>query len=229
MRITFISDTHTRHRELENDLIGGDLIICAGDISSRGHLQEIKEFYEWLDGLNHYDHKISIAGNHDWGFQDNPTKTMEIINSYKNFHYLQDDWIYVGEEYEDMVKIYGSPWQPEFYNWAFNLPRNGWELKQKWDDIPNDTDILITHGPAFGYVDTIKSKGFNLGCELLAKRIKEFKPKIHVCGHIHSGRGYAFDGDTHYINAAVLDEKYNYTQKPQTVDWNMKTNELIFI
>lgn len=229
MKITFISDTHTKERNITKDLPGGDLLICAGDVSSRGHIQEIRDFCDWFDELHNYDHKIFIAGNHDWGFKDNPIKAMETVNSYKNFHYLQDDWIYVGEEYEDMIKIYGSPWQPEFYNWAFNLPRNGWELKEKWDNIPNDTDILITHGPAFGYVDKIIGTNIGLGCELLAERIKEFKPKIHVCGHIHSGRGYAFDGGTHYINASVLNERYNYTQVPFTVDWDPKTNGLNFL
>jgi Icc-related predicted phosphoesterase len=124
-----------------------------------------------------------------------------------------------------MIKIYGSPWQPEFYNWAFNLPRNGWELWQKWSDIPVDTDILITHGPAYGFVDKVIGRPENLGCELLAERIKTIKPKIHVCGHIHSGRGIIFNDGTLYINASVLDEQYNYTKKPFTIDFDFETNE----
>ena len=128
-----------------------------------------------------------------------------------------------------MVKIWGSPWQPEFYNWAFNLPRNGESLKAKWDLIPTDTDILITHGPAWGYVDKIIGTQIPLGCELLVNKIKEIKPKIHVCGHIHSAYGYYFDGDTHFINAAVLGENYNYTNEPMTVEWDPKTNEMVFL
>jgi hypothetical protein len=135
----------------------------------------------------------------------------------------------VGENYEDMIKIWGSPWQPEFCNWAFNLPRNGDELKGKWDMIPVNTDILVTHGPAWGFVDTIKGTTTHLGCELLTEKIKEVKPKIHVCGHIHSGHGYMFDGYTHFINAAVLGERYSYENKPISVNWNPKTNELEFI
>jgi hypothetical protein len=135
----------------------------------------------------------------------------------------------MGEDYETSVKVYGSPWQPEFYNWAFNLPRMGWELGQKWTDIPENTDILITHGPAWGHLDTIKGHSVPLGCELLAERIKILKPKIHVFGHIHTGYGYKFDGDTHFFNAAVLDERYNFTQKPFTVDWDSETNEMEFL
>jgi hypothetical protein len=129
------------------------------------------------------------------------------------------------------VKIYGSPWQPEFYNWAFNLPRNGEELKAKWAAIPDYTEILITHGPAQGYLDTSGPpyNEPNLGCELLTKRIKEVKPKIHVCGHIHGGYGYMFDGDTHFFNASILNERYEFRNKPMTFDWDRDTNEVTFV
>jgi len=70
---------------------------------------------------------------------------------------------------------------------------------------------------------------FNLGCELLAEQINIVKPKIHVCGHIHTGYGYKFDGNTHYFNAAVLNEQYNFTQKPITIEWNPETNEIEFL
>jgi hypothetical protein len=154
---------------------------------------------------------------------------MEIVNSYEWITYLQDSVLHFASENIEIANIYGSPWQPEFHNWAFNLPKNGLELEQKWNDIPDNTDILITHGPAFGYLDTIMGQYDNLGCELLTKRIKTIKPKIHVCGHIHSGYGYVFDGDTHFINASVLDERYQYTQKPLTVEWDPVTNKLEFI
>ena len=128
------------------------------------------------------------------------------------------------------VKIWGSPWQPEFYNWAFNLPRNGDELKAKWDMIPDDIDILITHGPAWGILDDVEGRrGYHLGCELLAERIKQIKPKIHICGHIHSGYGHYYDGHTHYFNAAVLNERYLYSHMPWNVDWNPITNEIVFL
>ena len=151
-------------------------------------------------------------------------KVTETLEKYDGITYLQDNSIMVGEP-DETIKIYGSPWQPEFHNWAFNLPRNGWELGQKWSDIPVDTDILITHGPAYGFVDKVIGRSENLGCELLAERIKTIKPKIHVCGHIHSGRGIIFNDGTLYINASVLDEQYNYTQKPFTIDFDFETNE----
>ena len=226
MKITFISDTHNKHKYITEDLPGGDLLIHAGDISSMGYEHEIREFCKWYNSLDNYDYNVFIAGNHDWGFQINTERIMEILNTYKDIDYLQDSEILVGDS---LVRIYGSPWQPEFYNWAFNLPRNGYELKEKWDNIPSNTDILITHGPAYGYVDKVIGRPENLGCELLTERIKQLKPKIHVCGHIHSGYGYTFDGDTHYINAAVLNESYVYYNKPLTIEWNPETNEIEFL
>ena len=229
MIVTFISDTHNKHKQVTSSLPGGDLLIHAGDISSMGYNHEIQQFCKWFDSLDNYTVKTFIAGNHDFGFEKEPEMAKEIVGSYKWINYLQDSFLGYGVDTENYIKIYGSPWQPEFYNWAFNLPKNGLKLEQKWDDIPEDTDILVTHGPAFGYLDTIMGQYDNLGCQLLTNRIKTIKPKIHVCGHIHSGYGYVFDGDTHFINASVLDEQYQYTQKPLTVEWDPVTNKLEFI
>jgi predicted phosphodiesterase len=230
MIITFISDTHSKHKQITSSLPGGDILIHAGDATSMGYKHEIQEFMKWMNGLSNYDHKVFIAGNHDWGFQDNPKECREFLDFYNKVNYLQDDLLLIGEEYEKMIKIWGAPWQPEFCNWAFNLPRNGDELREKWDLIPQDVDILITHGPSFGNLDTVKfNPDVNLGCEVLTQRINVIKPKIHVFGHIHTGYGYKFDGNTHYFNAAVLDEHYAFTQKPLTVDWNPETNEIEFL
>ena len=229
MIITLISDTHGKHNQITQDLPGGNLIIHAGDISSMGHQHEVQQFCKWFNNVDNYDHKIFIAGNHDWGFQNNAEKIMEIVNSYKTVDYIQDETIQVNND-DKMVNIYGSPWQPEFYNWAFNLPKNGTEIAAKWAAIPDNTEILITHGPAFGVLDTVSGKMWdNLGCQLLTNKIKTIKPKIHVCGHIHSGYGYYFDGDTHFINASVLNEEYQYANKPITIDWNGETNEITFL
>lgn len=228
MKVTLISDTHNKHNQLTPDLTGGDLIIHAGDISSMGREFEIAPFCKWYESL-YYDNCVFIAGNHDWGFQNNVEKINKILENYSGIDYLQDNSIIVDVEGESKVSIYGSPWQPEFYQWAFNLQRNGEELKQKWDNIPANTDILITHGPAFGFVDEVESRrGQHLGCELLRKRIEEIRPKIHVCGHIHSGNGYYYNGHTHFFNASILNERYEYFYKPFSFDWNPDTNEIIF-
>jgi len=119
---------------------------------------------------------------------------------------------------------------PEFYNWAYNLPRNGKELEEKWNNIPDDTDILITHGPAWGILDTVVNRrDVNLGCEMLAKRLEVVKPLIHSCGHIHTGYGYVEKNGTHFFNASILDERYRYNQKPFdiTIDIEDKKVEIL--
>ena len=236
MKITMISDTHNKHKSLNGDLPGGDILLHAGDISSMGHKHEIESFLTWFDKIDNYDTKVFIAGNHDWGFQTKPDQCRGLLTGYKTIDYLEDEELVLyfdgpnGDRPEENVRIYGSPWQPEFYNWAFNLPRNGPGLQHKWNMIPENTDILITHGPAWGFVDDVEGRrGQHLGCELLAERIKEIKPKIHLCGHIHSGTGHYFDGHTHYFNASVLNEQYIYTQSPWNIDWNPITNEIVFL
>ena len=122
MKITFISDTHTKHNQVTSSLPGGDLLIHAGDFTSRGYKHEIQQFFKWFSGLNNYTHKIVIAGNHDLMFEDDLKQAKEIISEYPNATYLQDDLELIGDDYSTAVKVYGSPWQPELYSWAFNLP-----------------------------------------------------------------------------------------------------------
>jgi Icc-related predicted phosphoesterase len=236
MRITLISDTHTKHDELSydpKDLPGGDLLIHAGDIMNSGRNPvDIYQFCKWFNGLEQYSNKVFIAGNHDRMFENAPEEAMEIVNSYKSIDYLQDERLDLWDENDQQLVIYGSPWQPEFYNWAFNLPRQGKELEAKWAAIPTDTDILITHGPAQGHLDTSGPpyNEPNLGCPLLRHHIDTVsRPKIHVCGHIHGGYGYKFSDGTHFFNASILNERYEYVNKPVTFDWNPETNEITFI
>ena len=227
-RITFLSDTHTKHDKLNGFLPGGDVLLHSGDLTGRGYITEIENFMKWYDNINNYDTKVFIAGNHDFGFQDDNQKLRGLLTGYKTIDYLEDELMMVGEDYDNMIKIWGSPWQPEFYNWAFNLPR-GEKIKEKWDMIPVNTDILITHGPPMGKLDYVPYNNINVGCEELMKRVEEIKPKIHVFGHIHEGYGYVFDGNTHFINAAVLNGRYEFRNKPITVDWDPETNELEFV
>lgn len=230
--ITFISDTHNKHYQIDSFLPGGDILIHAGDISSIGTAEEVKVFCKWFEEQSKkYDHCIFIAGNHDWLFEESPNKSQEIVNSYKNIDYLEDDLLMIGGmDYDKMIKIYGSPWQPEFFNWAFNLPRNSEVMEATWEMIPNNTDILITHGPPCLPLSSLDKIAWeHVGCEDLANRIKIVKPKIHVFGHIHGGSGYWFDGDTHFINASVLNEKYNFTNPPINCEWDSETNEIEFL
>jgi len=234
MKITFISDTHGKHNQLSKDLPGGDILIHAGDFMNSGYYKtEAIEFFNWFDAINNYDTKVFIAGNHDRIMEDDPTWAQGYLTGFKTIEYLQDDWMGLyfdgpnGDMPEENIRIYGSPWQPEFYNWAFNLPRTSETLMEKWNAIPDNTDILVTHGPPFGLLD-IPGHGapMNVGCGMLRYRIDELRPKIHVFGHIHGSAGYYFNGHTHFINASVLNERYVYENKPLTFEWDNITNEI---
>jgi hypothetical protein len=156
--------------------------------------------------------------------QDSEDEARSLLKGYyKTIEYLQDEGMALYNIDEDAsIKLYGSPWQPEFHNWAFNLPRNGEEMQSRWNSIPEDTDILVTHGPAFGHLDIPGGQSVRVGCEMLRHRIDTIRPKIHVCGHIHGSYGYHFDGHTHFFNASVLDERYKYTHAAFTFEWDMK-------
>jgi len=227
LKVSLISDTHTKHSLCGNDLPGGDLLIHAGDFMNSGYSErEAFEFLEWID-KQRYDKKVFIAGNHDRLFEIDKVKKYELLKQFPNLIYLEDELFGLYNlDTDKSVKIYGSPWQPEFYNWAFNLPRNGEEMKARWNAIPEDTDILITHGPPHGYLDIPGGNTIRVGCETLRFRIDEIRPKIHVFGHIHGSYGHYFDGHTHFFNASILNEQYQYTNLPFTFEWDNITNEI---
>jgi Icc-related predicted phosphoesterase len=233
LKITLISDTHAKHNQVTKDLPGGDILIHAGDFMTSGYSPyEAEEFFKWFNAIDSYETKIFIAGNHDRIMQTDPAYGEMVLDRYHSIDYLQDEeWVLYfdgpnGDMPEENVRIYGSPWQPEFYNWAFNLPRNGEEMKARWDAIPDNTDILITHGPPFGYLDIPGGQSIRVGCEMLRDRVDKVKPKIHVFGHIHGSAGYYYNGHTHFINASVLNERYMYANAPMTIEWDNITNEI---
>ena len=207
MKFVIISDTHGQHKNLT--LPKGDVIIHAGDISQRGKESEIIDFLNWFKDLD-FKYKIFIAGNHDFFFEETPKNILDKLMP-KNVIYLCDSGVEV-----EKIKIWGSPITPWFYDWAFNRPR-GAQIAHHWQLIPIDTDILITHGPAFGQLDKT-TRGENVGCEDLLHTIDKIKPKVHICGHIHEGYGQTISSKTKFINASVLDEKYGLTNLPITFE-----------
>ncbi len=206
-RIVCLSDTHNRQGEFS--VPNGDILVHAGDMTGRGTLPEITAVNEWLGRLPH-KHKIIIAGNHDFLFEEENLLARSLIT---NATYLQDSLAEV-----EGLKVWGSPWQPWFYDWAFNL-RRGAALREKWEMIPNDTDILVTHGPPMGTLDRTAS-GENAGCEELRNRIAGMgaPPKLHIFGHIHEARGIEHKSRTTYVNASVCDLSYRPVYEPIVID-----------
>ena len=217
MKIATISDTHRRHKEV-NIPMDADIVIHAGDATGRGSHYDIVEFLEWYGALPN-KHKVLIPGNHDFGFERD-WDTYAKIAEENGVRLLYDNSIAV----EGLI-IWGSPVQPEFCNWAFNRSRTiedsmsevaqskGHEyIGNHWDKIPDEVDIIVTHGPVFGILDKTYYGSEHVGCEVLARKIKEVKPLLHISGHIHEARGVQveFHGDTPttYVNASSLDLDY---------------------
>lgn len=213
IRIVCISDTHGQHRQLK--VPPGDILIHAGDFMLSGRrLEEIVDFDAWLGSLPH-PHKIAVAGNHDLLFEAYPEMAQGRL---KNATYLENSGVEILG-----LHLWGSPVQPSFNNWAFNVDR-GAAIRRYWSKIPLNTDILITHGPPFGTLDKIDILSPHLGCEELAKAVSKIKPWLHVFGHIHGGYGKeSVDGDRTFANCAVLNERYVLAHEPIVIDFTART------
>ena len=202
IKIDCVSDLHGAYPVL----YGGDLLIVAGDLTACDRLDQYAQFFIWL-ARQQYRKKVVRGGNHDGFFTGvNPkeaAKELVGMGGY-DFEYLCDSAC----EFEG-YKIWGAPWTPIFYDWHFMLNRQ--DIAKKWALIPEDTDILITHGPPFGTLDTVSPRRTHrCGCEELASRLEQLQDlKLHVFGHIHgSGLSYIKKGDTVFVNASILDEDY---------------------
>lgn len=214
MKIVLISDTHTKHRHL--DLPEGDLLIHAGDITYDGTLADIEDFNLWIgEQRPKFNYGvIVIAGNHDLTMdQDHRKYDPQAEKLLSNCIYLNDSGCDIGG-----LKIWGSPVQPNFgWGWAFNRGR-GEGIKEHWDKIPANIDILITHGPPHQVLDYPFGKYPPVGCADLMDAILRIKPKLHVFGHIHGSYGDRVFGDTHFVNASSLDEVYRPVNIPIVVE-----------
>jgi len=217
IKIVCISDTHLSHNQVE--IPECDLLIHAGDFSFVGKMVDVIELNQWFGKLKEkgtIKQAILIAGNHDWIAQKNPSWTKEAFTN----------CIYLDEEPCEVfgLKVFGSAWTPEFNNWAFNAKR-GKEIARHWAKIPDDTQILVTHGPPHGILDINTEEIYSLplgpdhlGCEELRKRVDELKElKLHVFGHIHSSSNTQTINGVQFINASVLNESYEVIYPPRIV------------
>jgi len=209
MKIICISDTHGLHRHMKNKIPDGDMIIHSGDFCNRGDYFECVDFFNWFGALPH-KYKLAIAGNHDiWMEEASRSEINAIIPP--GIHYLQDESVTI-----EGLNFWGSPVQPEFFDWAFNRKR-GSAIQQHWDLIPKDTNVLISHGPPMSILDkTIQ--GTHVGCANLFTTITEqLKLKLHVFGHIHNGYGVEVKNNTMFVNAAICGEDYKPTNVPRII------------
>jgi len=203
LKIVAISDTHGQYRNIK--LPKGDVLIHAGDWDSHDRLDRFMDFKHWLRELD-YEHKIVIAGNHELLVEDNYDFCARELNEVCTYLHSESTEI-------NGIKFYGSPYTPNFNNWAFNKCP-GLELAKEWAKIPYDTNVLITHGPPQFILDQITDlldqKGWNLGDADLAARVKKLPElRLHIFGHIHTGHGILEQDGVKFVNASLLDEMYD--------------------
>ena len=222
MNTTFvvISDIHNLYDEYPNNYKwpDGDVVIIAGDFLNTGNINELSPFIKWFKKLP-YKKKIICAGNHDVCLDESFDKMKIGVREYaenelnEHFIYLRDKSIKIND-----ISIYGTPWQPLFNNWAFNINDTENELYIKYKNIPKKIDILITHCPPYGILDKTSKYGSSLGSKMLYKRIQEIEFKYSIFGHIHGSYGTLidnkFNNDRMYINASACNENYIILNKP---------------
>jgi Icc-related predicted phosphoesterase len=223
-RIICMSDTHGKHNDIPF-LPRGDILVHAGDLTRYGEtdvVQCLSRYFQKQQELSGFQQVICIAGNHDmtfhpdyyektWSRHLRPFDSMETRGALQHCQYLEDSGTNLRQSsFRHLTSeslVYGSPWTPNFFQWAFNLER-GEALQQVWSKIPNNTDILITHGPPQGRGDMTLHSG-HFGCYNLLDEIQQrVRPRLHIYGHIHEGYGTSFDGHTLYVNASSLDIGY---------------------
>lgn len=205
MRIVCVSDTHGRGREIS--VPNGDVLVHAGDLTGTGTLAQIAKEAAWLRSLPH-PAKIVIAGNHDFGFQHEPGPARAAM---EGLVYLEDEEAAVAG-----LRVWGSPWQPWFHDWAFNLDR-GAPIRAKWDLVPSGVDVLVTHGPPQGVLDRT-TDGHVVGCEELLVAVARVRPRLHVFGHIHEAYGALERDGTRFVNASTCDARYRPVHRPVVID-----------
>ena len=193
MKICLMSDTHGHALP---DPGGADLVIHAGDGTMGGSLVQVASFSSSLYALG--KPVIFVPGNHDVLFENKEIMARDLLPI--NVTSLISEATRVGG-----LSLWGTPWTPWFNDWAFN------NKNERNDNVyagcPTGVDILITHGPPYGILDTL-TNGEHVGSRELLAELDRIRPRIHVFGHIHSGYGRYYDNYTQFFNAAICNDAY---------------------
>jgi len=203
LKCVAISDTHDYDlRDL--NIPDGDVLIHSGDATGLGTVNSLIQFNKQLGELPH-KYKIVIAGNHDWLYEKDNGLARSILT---NATYLENSAVVI-----DGIKFYGSPATPTFGYWAFMY--NPDDIERIWNQIPLDTDVLVTHGPPYSILDNVN--GRFVGCKKLLSKVESMTNlRYHIFGHIHEGHGtfQSKNLNTHFINASICDAYYQPNHQP---------------
>ena len=213
MKIIATADLHGRLPQIDEC----DLFLIAGDVCpTHDHNPDFQQFWldatfrEWLDRTPARN-ILGIAGNHDFVFQYGEPPDLP-------WRYLQDELVTI-----DGFRIYGTPWWRQYNNWAFMLPENEWA--EKFRAIP-ECDIIVSHGPPYGYGDYVKWDGERVGSKAFLERIQQIEPRLVVFGHLHDEHGRWHMGRTTLANLALVNGPYVPVQEPQVFIYDRRAQQV---
>jgi Icc-related predicted phosphoesterase len=210
MRIVIVSDTHCAHEEL--GILKGDVLIHCGD-GCNGYKrdpEDVDRLDRWFS-RQYFDAILCIGGNHDFEVERRAQDDKVV---FANAIYLQD----TAYEYRGVV-FYGAPWVPVLGGWAFYQDHE--QIRTRWEAIPEEIDVLITHIPPFGILDRDRH-GHSLGCSELLDRLQAVRPRLHAFGHNHASAGTAILKQTLYVNASMVDRQYRIARSPFAFEFDDK-------
>jgi Icc-related predicted phosphoesterase len=238
LSLLHFSDTHGKHLKMYYRLQKPvDIVVCSGDFTNVGSKHEVEDFFEWINRFPAH-HKVVIAGNHDLCFDPNRGFNSGVCQDWVKEEILHFEMAGSGNYYLENsgcdiygVNFWGSPITPWFHgeHWAFNKHRTDEEAGEAWKKIPEDTDVLITHGPPAYKLDYTDIDKIYVGCEHLAWHVNKVEPLLHLFGHIHESHGYAYDTHTHYFNGSVLNLQYQMTNEPWLIEADFDKREVTIL
>lgn len=205
LKLVILGDTHSSHHGVA--LPPGDILIHTGDLlGGAWNKTQFEDLRAWFTGMD-FEHKIYVPGNHDGLVQKD---TDWVRKALPGVTILIDEEITIGH-----LKFYGTPWTPPFMNWYYMKTEE--ELVDVFGRIPLDTDVLITHGPAWGIRDE-NIDGIHCGSTALLGALQDINPALHVFGHIHEGYGLTIVDQTLHANVSVLNHVYDVANEPFEID-----------
>lgn len=216
LTIVAFSDTHGLHAEMDHAIPEGDVLIHAGDFCRGGMMDEVRQFAAWLGKLPHR-HKLVTPGNHDRPVEEDEPGCRALFDE-------QGIQLLIGETTViEGFQFYGAPFTPTFGNWHFMRAR-GAEIRAVWEAIPEDADVVITHGPAYGHGDrTIPWRADpprHAGCFELLARLRVIQPNLHIFGHIHEDYGATISDElpsTRFLNVSTCTASYHPENAPMRI------------
>ena len=215
MKLCCISDYHSQFRYVSpSQFEPHDVTVFTGDWTGpRAPLPSratTLDFLEWLSRLPSR-HQIFIAGNHDRTPIDDPAGFRQMVAQYPTITYLENEYTII-----DNIVFYGSPYTPPFFDWHFMAPES--KLQQMYTSVPANTNVLLTHGPAFGILDET-DRGVSAGSLSLAALLPNLPSlQLHAFGHIHEAYGVKTLDSYTAVNASQLDSIYVLKPVPIYID-----------